>query len=216
MAIIRQVLQNENTYLWSYIEYSDEDKSIFNVLGPKHYHQTKEEAEEYSKGFAPGSYEWIEPTEIKRSRLVKELNKIENRRIEIRNELDSIDQDRSLAQVSFDGKVIGQVIDQGWGKSMGQDPAYYDGKDFEREYLQRPLDANDRRGLMIKPITGITPRPPLKGELFSKYQKVKFGSERDVKIGVVLQQTELRESTQIRTSEGDECWINTDQLTKID
>jgi hypothetical protein len=50
----------------------------------------KEEAEDYSKGFAEGSYEWIEPTELKIKRLRLEKEKLEKRVNEIYHELTEI------------------------------------------------------------------------------------------------------------------------------
>jgi hypothetical protein len=66
MAIHRKVRQHSQTYLWAYVEWSDEKQDVFTLLGGQQFLK-KEEAEDYSKGFAEGSYEWIEPTELKLS-----------------------------------------------------------------------------------------------------------------------------------------------------
>ena len=86
MALIRNVKCHENTRLWAYIEYSDENKNHLQVLGSKHF-STKEEAEEYSQGFSIDSYEWIEPSEIRRKRLNNEREKLQKRLSDIEAEL---------------------------------------------------------------------------------------------------------------------------------
>jgi hypothetical protein len=47
-------------------------------------------SQDYSKGFAEGSYEWIEPTELKIKRLRLEKEKLEKRVNEIYYELTAI------------------------------------------------------------------------------------------------------------------------------
>lgn len=85
MALIRQVKIHENLRMWAYIEWAHENTHI-TVLGGEHF-KTKEEAEEFSKGFAPDSYEWVEPAEIKTKRLNAEKLKLEKRLAEINLEL---------------------------------------------------------------------------------------------------------------------------------
>lgn len=86
MALIRKIMQNENSWAWAYIEYSDEDKNLFTILGGKEF-MTKAEAVDYSKGFEPFSYEWKEPLDIKKKRLLEEKTRLETRLKEIENEL---------------------------------------------------------------------------------------------------------------------------------
>lgn len=89
MAIIRAVKCHENSRMWAYVEWSDENKNHIEILGGKEFLK-KEEAEEYSKGFSINSYEWIEPLEIKRKRLLLEKDKLENRLSELKIELSCI------------------------------------------------------------------------------------------------------------------------------
>jgi hypothetical protein len=50
-------------------------KEGFTILGGQQF--LKEEAQDYSKGFAEGSYEWIEPIDLKIRRLRLEKEKLE-------------------------------------------------------------------------------------------------------------------------------------------
>lgn len=86
MAIHRKVRQHSQTYLWAYVEWSDEKQDVFTLLGGQQFLK-KEEAEDYSKGFAEGSYEWIEPTELKIKRLRLEKEKLGKRLKKIDSEL---------------------------------------------------------------------------------------------------------------------------------
>lgn len=86
MAVFRGVKRHENSRMWAYVEWSDENHNHFQIVGNKEF-QTKEEAEDYSKGFAIDSYEWIEPTELKTKRLLSEKEKLEKRLSEIDLEL---------------------------------------------------------------------------------------------------------------------------------
>lgn len=86
MALIRQVKVHENSRMWAYVEFSDENPNHFVLLGGKEF-PTREEAEDYSKGFALDSYEWGEPLELKRKRLTKEKEKLQKRLSEIEVEL---------------------------------------------------------------------------------------------------------------------------------
>ena len=86
MALIRQVKVHENSRMWAYVEWSDENPNHFTLLGGKEF-PTKEEAEDYSKGFALESYEWVEPSELKSKRLNAEKEKLQKRLSEIDAEL---------------------------------------------------------------------------------------------------------------------------------
>ena len=86
MALIRQVKVHENSRMWAYVEWSDENTNHFTLLGGKEF-PTKEEAEDYSKGFALDSYEWVEPAELKFKRLNAEKEKLQKRLSEIDAEL---------------------------------------------------------------------------------------------------------------------------------
>lgn len=86
MALIRQVLQHPQHGRWAYVEYSDEQKGISKELGSKNF-ATKEEAEEFSKGFEPFSYVWVEPKEIKLKRLLSQKENHEKQLENINNEL---------------------------------------------------------------------------------------------------------------------------------
>lgn len=86
MALIRQVRCHENSRMWAYVEWSDEDSNHFTILGGKEF-PTKEEAEDYAKGFAIDSYEWVEPAELKTKRLTTEKEKLQKRLAEIDAEL---------------------------------------------------------------------------------------------------------------------------------
>lgn len=86
MALIRQVKVHENSRMWAYVEWSDENPNNFTLLGGKEF-PTKEEAEDYSKGFALDSYEWVEPNELKSKRLNAEKEKLQKRLSEIDAEL---------------------------------------------------------------------------------------------------------------------------------
>ena len=59
--VVRQVLYNGDTDKWAYIERSL-DNSHFIILGGQEF-STKEEAEEFTKGFALDSYTWVDPEE---------------------------------------------------------------------------------------------------------------------------------------------------------
>ena len=89
MALIRQVKRNSGSGMHAFVEFSDEDKSIFTLLGGKEFF-TYEEAEDYSKGFEIDSYEYVEPLELKIKRLTTEKEKLEKRLSEIDNELKSL------------------------------------------------------------------------------------------------------------------------------
>ena len=95
MALIRSVKRHENSRMWAYIESSDEctkeHPNMYKIMGDKDF-QTKEEAEDYAKGFEIGSYVWIEPVEIKMKRLLSEKEKIQKRLNEIDIELQTIKQ----------------------------------------------------------------------------------------------------------------------------
>lgn len=87
MAVFRGVKRHENSRMFAFLEWSDENPNHFQILGSKEF-TTKEEAEEYSLGFAIDSYEWVEPSEIKQKRLVSEKAKLEKRLAEIEKELE--------------------------------------------------------------------------------------------------------------------------------
>ena len=73
MAIIRAVKRNSESGMWGYIEYSDEDpKRTIHMVGPREFAE-EQDAIDYSKGFAPDSYEYVEPMELKKERLLKSL-----------------------------------------------------------------------------------------------------------------------------------------------
>ena len=78
MALIRQVKRNSGSGMHAFVEFSDEDKSIFTLLGGKEFF-TYEEAEDYSKGFEIDSYEYVEPLELKIKRLTYEKENLEKR-----------------------------------------------------------------------------------------------------------------------------------------
>lgn len=86
MALIRQVRVHENSRMWAYVEWSDENSNHFTLLGGKEF-PTKEQAEDYAKGFDLGSYEWVEPAELKRKRLNNEKEMLQKRLEEIETEL---------------------------------------------------------------------------------------------------------------------------------
>jgi hypothetical protein len=86
MAVFRGVKRHENSRMWAYLEWSDENPNHHQIIGDREF-QTKEEAEDYSKGFAIDSYEWIEPTELKTKRLLSEKEKLQKRLSEIDLEL---------------------------------------------------------------------------------------------------------------------------------
>ncbi len=87
MAIIRKVARHEHSGAWAYIEYSDENPSgTLRVLGGMEF-PTREEAEDYSKGFALDSYEYVEPLVLKRERLNAEKARLEKRIEQIDSEL---------------------------------------------------------------------------------------------------------------------------------
>ena len=86
MALIRQVKRNSGSGMYAYVEFSDEDKSVFTLLGGKEF-LTYEEAEDYSKGFEIDSYEYVEHLELKIKRLTYEKENLEKRLSEIENEL---------------------------------------------------------------------------------------------------------------------------------
>jgi len=88
MAVFRGVKQHENSWMWAYVEWSDENPNHFQLLGGKEF-RTKEEAEDYSKGFSIDSYEWVEPSEIKSKRLNDEKEKLQKRLEQIDIELKS-------------------------------------------------------------------------------------------------------------------------------
>lgn len=80
MAINRQVRRHENSRMWGYVEWSDENLNHFILLGGKEFF-TKEEAEDYSKHFDPNGYE--ESVEWKNKLLIAEKEKLEKRLTEI-------------------------------------------------------------------------------------------------------------------------------------
>lgn len=87
MAIIRKVAVHENSRMWAYIEYNDENpKATLKILGNKEF-STEQEARDYSKGFAIDSYEWVEPKELKQKRLTEEKERLMNRVEQINSEL---------------------------------------------------------------------------------------------------------------------------------
>ncbi len=81
MALIRQVLQSKSGR-WGYVEYSDENNTHSIELGQKNF-ATKEEAEEYSKGFDSFSYTWVNPVERKKKELQEERKRLVSRIEEI-------------------------------------------------------------------------------------------------------------------------------------
>ncbi len=86
MALIRQVKVHENSRAWAFIEFSDEHPERITILGNREF-PTKEEAVEYSKGFEVGSYEYVEPEQSRRMRLVLERTKLHDRIQEINRQL---------------------------------------------------------------------------------------------------------------------------------
>jgi len=87
MALFRGVKRHENSRMWAFVEWSDENTNHVQILGHKEF-STKEEAEDYSKGFEIDSYEWIEPKDIKTKRLISEKEKLEKRLSDINKELE--------------------------------------------------------------------------------------------------------------------------------
>lgn len=71
--LIRQVKRHAHSGMWAYVEFSDENPGTVEMLGNMEF-QAKEEAEDYSQGFAPGSYEYVEPISMKIKKLLKEYN----------------------------------------------------------------------------------------------------------------------------------------------
>lgn len=76
MATIRSVLQHSVSKKWAYIEWSDEEKGIEQILGGREF-ETKEEAVEYAKGFGSFGYVWQDPKDEKRARLIAEKEKLQ-------------------------------------------------------------------------------------------------------------------------------------------
>jgi hypothetical protein len=72
--------------MWAYVEWSDENPNHFTLLGGKEF-PTKEEAEDFSKGFEPFGYEWTEPADLKTKRLTEEKERLQIRLSEIEKEL---------------------------------------------------------------------------------------------------------------------------------
>lgn len=75
--------------MWAYVEQSDEDKNHLVILGGKEF-PTQEEAEDWSKGFDPFSYEHVDPKELKIKKLTDEITRLKKRLSEAENELLSI------------------------------------------------------------------------------------------------------------------------------
>lgn len=86
MALFRVVSRNSGSKQWAYVEWSDEDKNHIIILGDREF-SSEEEALEFSKGFEPESYVWVEPNELKIKRLTKEKQTLEKRLIQIVVEL---------------------------------------------------------------------------------------------------------------------------------
>lgn len=83
---IRQVLQHPKTGKWAYVEYNTGSK-IESILGDKEF-DTKEEAEEYSKGYTSlFSHEWKDPATYHVEKLKEERNILIKRLAEIDTEL---------------------------------------------------------------------------------------------------------------------------------
>ena len=60
MALIREVVLDENSRLWGYIEWSDLNPDHVVLLGDKGFY-TRAEAEEFAKGFQTGGYKYFSP-----------------------------------------------------------------------------------------------------------------------------------------------------------
>ncbi|MDI3320012.1 hypothetical protein [Pinibacter soli] len=89
MALIRQVRQHPESWAWAFVEWSDENPNHFVLLGGKEFLR-KEEAEDYSQGFAIDSYDWVEPRDLKLKRLTREKENLQNRLSEIEKELSEL------------------------------------------------------------------------------------------------------------------------------
>lgn len=74
--LIRIVSQSKTTCKWAFIEYSDEDKNVFSILGDKEF-DTKEEATQWAEGFDIGSYVRENPSEIKGRKIHYHFTRIE-------------------------------------------------------------------------------------------------------------------------------------------
>lgn len=86
MALIRQVSRNSQSGMYAYIEYSDESNIGIKILGDREF-STKEEAEDWSKGFDSFSYIHIEPKELAIKRLTISKEKLEKELAKVNEEL---------------------------------------------------------------------------------------------------------------------------------
>lgn len=75
MALIRSVIKHQEKELWAYVEFSDENQNHEVILGGKEF-PTEEEAEEWSKGFKPFSYDWVDPKVSRKEDLVREKEEL--------------------------------------------------------------------------------------------------------------------------------------------
>lgn len=74
--LIRTVSQSKTTGKWAFIEYSDEDKNVFSIIGDKEF-DTKEEANQWAEGFDAWSYVRENPSEIKEKKIYYHFTRIE-------------------------------------------------------------------------------------------------------------------------------------------
>ena len=88
MTKVRKVLRNAGSGMWGYIEL-DQDNEYIRAVGNMEFAE-KEEAEEYAKGFAPGSYEYVETKEMKIAYIEKLIAKTENDLTALRSKLDEL------------------------------------------------------------------------------------------------------------------------------
>ena len=87
MALIRAVKRNSGSGMWGYIEWSDEDpNNTIHMVGSQEFAE-EQDCIDYSKGFAPESYEWVEPKELKQKRLLKEMDTLSDRLSKVKDEL---------------------------------------------------------------------------------------------------------------------------------
>jgi hypothetical protein len=76
MAKVRKVLRNAGSGMWGYIEL-DEQNDYIRAVGSMEF-PDKESAEDYAKGFAPDSYEYVENKESEKKQLKKLIKKAED------------------------------------------------------------------------------------------------------------------------------------------
>ena len=82
--IIRQILRHSDSGMWAYVERSGSGNH-FTILGGKEF-TTKEEAEDFAKGFALDSYTYTEPEELK-------LKKVNDKKARLISEIQALDEE---------------------------------------------------------------------------------------------------------------------------